>query len=133
MGPSFWIAITLAVLSSIFFSLKHYIRASIDRNREKIIAQLGPTASRIEKPLFLGFFHPYCNAGGGGERVLWTAIRDVQKEFDNIVCVVYTGDLDATKEQILAKLKNGFNIDIDPSRLAFVYLTRRYLVEDSLV
>ena len=29
----------------------------------------------------VGFFHPYCNAGGGGERVLWTAIRAIQKRF----------------------------------------------------
>jgi len=27
----------------------------------------------------VGFFHPYCNAGGGGERVLWCAIRSIQK------------------------------------------------------
>jgi len=26
----------------------------------------------------VGFFHPYCNAGGGGERVLWVAIRCLQ-------------------------------------------------------
>ena len=29
----------------------------------------------------IGFFHPYCNAGGGGERVLWTAIRAIQKRY----------------------------------------------------
>lgn len=23
----------------------------------------------------VAFFHPYCNAGGGGERVLWVAIK----------------------------------------------------------
>lgn len=26
----------------------------------------------------VGFFHPYCNACGGGERVLWCAIRALQ-------------------------------------------------------
>jgi alpha-1,2-mannosyltransferase len=26
----------------------------------------------------VGIFHPYCNAGGGGERVLWCAIRALQ-------------------------------------------------------
>ena len=26
----------------------------------------------------VAFFHPYCNAGGGGERVLWCAIRSLQ-------------------------------------------------------
>lgn len=45
------------------------------------------------------------NAGGGGERVLWTAIRDVQKEFPNVICAVYTGDIEASKEQIINKVK----------------------------
>lgn len=53
---------------------------------------------------FLLIYNP-SNAGGGGERVLWTAIRDVQKEFPNVICVVYTGDLEATKEQIINKVK----------------------------
>lgn len=25
--------------------------------------------------LHLGIFHPYCNDGGGGEKVLWTAVE----------------------------------------------------------
>lgn len=32
------------------------------------------------KLLHIGFFHPYCNAGGGGERVLWCAIRGLLKK-----------------------------------------------------
>ena len=31
-----------------------------------------------ESDVSVGFFHPYCNAGGGGERVLWCAVRAVQ-------------------------------------------------------
>lgn len=27
----------------------------------------------------VGFFHPYCNAGGGGERVLWRAVEAYQE------------------------------------------------------
>ncbi|CAO3644152.1 unnamed protein product [Mucor hiemalis] len=75
--------------------------------------------------------YDFSNAGGGGERVLWTAIRDVQREFPNVICVVYTGDLEATKEQIISKVKNGFNINLEADRLSFIYLTKRYLVEDS--
>ncbi|CAO3699506.1 unnamed protein product [Rhizopus microsporus] len=101
-----------------------------DANRARLVRELGEATARLEEPLFLGLFHPYCNAGGGGERVLWTCVRDIQKEFRNVICVVYTGDLDASKEQILAKVKNGFSIELDPSRLAFVYLRKRYLVED---
>lgn len=36
----------------------------------------GPHADLRQKhpgKTFIGFFHPYCNAGGGGERVLWVA------------------------------------------------------------
>lgn len=29
----------------------------------------------------VAFFHPYCNAGGGGERVLWCAIRALQNRY----------------------------------------------------
>src|SRR5438105_2853846 len=33
--------------------------------------------------LSIGFFHPYCNDGGGGERVLWTAIESILKKYKN--------------------------------------------------
>lgn len=32
-----------------------------------------------KNPYFtIGFFHPFCNSGGGGERVLWSAIKALQ-------------------------------------------------------
>ena len=34
---------------------------------------------RSDSNKVIGFFHPYCNAGGGGERVLWCAVRAIQK------------------------------------------------------
>jgi hypothetical protein len=45
------------------------------------------------------------NAGGGGERVLWAAIRATQKRWPNAKCVVYTGDHDVNKKQILARVE----------------------------
>ena len=42
----------------------------------------------------VGFFHPYCNAGGGGERVLWVAIKGLLREHAQCHAVVYTGDTD---------------------------------------
>lgn len=35
---------------------------------------------REEKGTLVGIFHPYCNAGGGGERVLWAAIKAIQNK-----------------------------------------------------
>ena len=45
------------------------------------------------------------NAGGGGERVLWAAIRAIQKRWPKAVCVVYTGDHEVTKANILERVK----------------------------
>ncbi|ORY95334.1 hypothetical protein BCR43DRAFT_492818 [Syncephalastrum racemosum] len=132
MAISFWLTVVLvsAWLFLRFFRLR--IQNSIEPNRAKVVQELSRVPGAVvEDPVFLGFFHPYCNAGGGGERVLWTAIRDVQRDFPNVICVVYTGDTDASKEQILAKVKARFDIELSPRSLVFVYLTTRYLVEDS--
>jgi alpha-1,2-mannosyltransferase len=69
----------------------------------------------------VGFFHPFwyvcfyeiyrsavdesSNAGGGGERVLWAAIRATQKRWPKAKCIVYTGDHDVDKAAILARVK----------------------------
>ncbi|TRY73648.1 hypothetical protein TCAL_12485 [Tigriopus californicus] len=78
----------------------------------------------------IGFFHPYCNAGGGGERVLWVAIRALQKRFPVAKFLVYTGDLDAAPDQIISQACQRFNIPgLNPESIEFVYLHRRAWVE----
>ncbi|KAF8848296.1 glycosyltransferase family 4 protein [Acephala macrosclerotiorum] len=73
----------------------------------------------------VGFYHPFCNAGGGGERVLWAAIRATQKRWPKAKCIVYTGDHDVDKAQILARVKDRFNIALHPPTVTFLYLTTR--------
>lgn len=34
-----------------------------------------------EKYFHIGLFHPYCNAGGGGERVLWCAVKALHNRY----------------------------------------------------
>ncbi|XP_074073297.1 GDP-Man:Man(3)GlcNAc(2)-PP-Dol alpha-1,2-mannosyltransferase [Macrotis lagotis] len=79
----------------------------------------------------VAFFHPYCNAGGGGERVLWCALRALQKKYHEAAYVVYTGDENVTDEQILADALRRFNIKLDHP-VKFVFLRKLYLVEASL-
>lgn len=76
----------------------------------------------------IGFFHPFCNAGGGGERVLFAAILATQQRYPKALCVVYTGDHDASREQILSNVRNRFNIHLNPARVVFLYLTTREMV-----
>lgn len=45
------------------------------------------------------------NAGGGGERVLWAAVRATQLRYPNALCAVYTGDHDMSKEAMLSRVK----------------------------
>ncbi|KAK3321410.1 glycosyltransferase family 4 protein [Cercophora scortea] len=76
----------------------------------------------------VGFFHPFCNAGGGGERVLWAAIRATQERWPRAKCVVYTGDHDVSKDDILARVENRFNIHLHPPTVNFLYLSTRHWV-----
>lgn len=76
----------------------------------------------------VGFFHPFCNAGGGGERVLWAAVRTTQKRWPKTKCVVYTGDHDANKDAILRRVQSRFNIHLHPPTITFLYLSKRHWV-----
>ena len=63
--------------------------------------------------LITRYIHPFTscsNLGGGGERVLWAAIQYMQTNKPDIVNVVYTGDIEATKEQIINKVKVRLSI-----------------------
>lgn len=79
---------------------------------------------------------------------MWTAIAALQRTDPDIVSIVYSGDIDASKEQIIAKVKvkpnycqvqlahvyfyqGRFDISLDPGSLHFVFLNTRNLVEDS--
>ncbi|TCD65775.1 asparagine-linked glycosylation protein [Steccherinum ochraceum] len=104
------------------------IRTRDKAHREALFHQLG--LNDVTGKKIVGFFHPYCNAGGGGERVLWTAIAFLQRTEPNIISVIYSGDVDATKDEILAKVKARFDIALLPSSLHFVFLHKRNLIED---
>lgn len=42
----------------------------------------------------LGIFHPYCDSGGGGERVLWTLVYGIlesEKLSKDLNIAIYTG------------------------------------------
>ncbi|KDN52434.1 glycosyltransferase family 4 protein [Tilletiaria anomala UBC 951] len=65
------------------------------KRRRQLLARLGITESKggEDRRLIIGFFHPYCNAGGGGERVLFEALAYHLQNDPNVICVVYTGDV----------------------------------------
>ncbi|KAH9974362.1 mannosyltransferase [Lactifluus volemus] len=118
-------SLTLQLLLFHLF-LQKLRRASV---LQRVAVQL-KSGNNARKKKFIGFFHPFCNAGGGGERVLWTAVAFMQRTEPDVISVVYSGDTDATKEQIIAKVKARFNISLAPDSLHFVFLESRRFVED---
>ena len=86
-----------------------------------------PTAVRPLQ-LVVGFFHPYCDSGGGGERVLWKCIAALHALSPTIHCLVYTGDTTADAD-ILDRACKRFNLPLFQRRIEFVRLTNRQLLE----
>ena len=73
----------------------------------------------------IGFFHPFCDAMGGGEKVLFQALKALQdeKHFDNDTILIYSGAsmraealCDAIKE------KFGTRIRLKKNNLQFIKL-----------
>ncbi|GAM21874.1 hypothetical protein SAMD00019534_050490 [Acytostelium subglobosum LB1] len=86
---------------------------------------------RPDSQYTVAFFHPYCAAGGGGERVLWCSVKSIQDEYPHVKCVVYTGDT-VSDQQIYDKIKNQFDIHLNRDNLEFVRLHQRRFVEASM-
>lgn len=107
----------VAVLFAVFFALRKYILIQ----KEKL--------HKGNNDVNVGIFHPYCNAGGGGERVLWCAVRALQAKYENVKIIIYTGDTDASPNTIFNRAKNIFNVAVDEENTSFVYLKKRHWVE----
>lgn len=64
-----------------------------------------------KKPKVFAFFHPYCSGGGGGERVLWKIIQNLQRHGKE--CVIYAIDPPTTNEAQLRKdAAQRFDVEI---------------------
>lgn len=118
------IVLYLVVKATAYFVGKS-LRSCSKGLRARLRARL---TNEKERVVIIGFFHPYCNAGGGGERVLWKAVEAIQEEYSNVISVVYTGDVGSNKEEILSKVSTRFDITLQLDRIEFVYLRKRYLV-----
>ncbi|KAI0066790.1 mannosyltransferase [Artomyces pyxidatus] len=125
---AFFLVLVGLALSLLVYTISK-ARASKGEQRLAVKNTLG--IASLESKKFVGFFHPYCNAGGGGERVLWTAIALMQRSEPDVVSVVYSGDIEASKEQIIDKVKARFAITLHPESLHFVFLHSRRFVEDA--
>ncbi|XP_027101591.2 GDP-Man:Man(3)GlcNAc(2)-PP-Dol alpha-1,2-mannosyltransferase-like [Coffea arabica] len=79
----------------------------------------------------IGFFHPFTNDGGGGERVLWCAVKAIQEEYPDLDCVIYTGDYrDASPESLADRALKRFGVQL-LHPLKVVHLYKRKWVDEA--
>lgn len=84
---------------------------------------------RADKQKSVGFFHPYTNDGGGGERVLWCAVKSIQHHYPDLDCTIYTGDLDATPDSLSLRAIDRFGVKLlTPPQV--VHLNKRKWIEE---
>ena len=80
---------------------------------------------------YLAFFHPFCASGGGGERVLWTAIEAILERNTVDTCLVYAIKPHANA-RTLDLVKEQFGISIAKNRVIFLPLLTWKFLEASL-
>ena len=115
------VAFFLAFPVVLFVCLFVFLKLCTCWNSRKRLKKWG-LRGRSFKPVVVGFFHPYCNAGGGGERVLWQSISALQKRYDFVRCVVYAGyEKDISSDKIIKNVEDRFSITLR-QRVEFVYL-----------
>lgn len=98
--------------------------------RQHVLNKKRKSRSQHQDTIQVGIFHPYCNAGGGGERVLWCAVRALQQEYNSKIHIkIYTGDTNVSGDEILRNAQRVFNIKVNENKIDFVFLQKRYWVE----
>lgn len=127
-------AVWLAVAASVVVAASILALAAALRCRRA-------TALRRGAGVAIGVFHPYCHAGGGGERVLWVALQALQQRVctdasRRAVVHVYTGDVEASRADILGRAKSRFFVDVGAGGgggghldVQFVYIAWRRFME----
>ncbi|XP_068657498.1 GDP-Man:Man(3)GlcNAc(2)-PP-Dol alpha-1,2-mannosyltransferase [Aristolochia californica] len=112
---SIWFLLWM-LLTSVFALVFLYLAAAL-------------TIARNNMKRTVGFFHPYTNDGGGGERVLWCAVKAIQELNPNLECIIYTGD-DASPQSLMERAVNRFGVKL-PYPPKVVRLYKRKWIEES--
>lgn len=92
------------------------------------------TTDEETKEVTLAFFHPNCDHGGGGERVLWVMIDALLKEdvLSKKLCIcIYSSKDSSSKSAILAgvNLNFGINLGNHADRISLVHIRSSILLD----
>lgn len=82
----------------------------------------------------IGFFHPYCDNGGGGERVLWMIIQALlinNNLKEKIKIFIYNGSNNTNTNDVINKVRKQFKIDLTKyhDSIILINIKSRFLLE----
>lgn len=113
----------LTVFLLVLMSIRHWTR----RQYTKLHGIRNP-----KEKLVIGFFHPFCHSGGGGERVLWCFIHVLLHQMNTkqkLKLIIYTSDVATSSiQEILQRVKSRFNLDISTVEVSFHPLKHTHLL-----
>jgi alpha-1,2-mannosyltransferase len=89
--------------------------------------RLRNTKKKFSKKLtIIGFFHPNCDGGAGGEKVLWSAVQALQmqkmKNDEKLQILIYSASKMPVSEILDQKVLKRFGIKINVKDLHFINL-----------
>ena len=130
VGTSCWLFVAYVSVTCVAF-LGFCRFFFVFRRRSSKTRSVAAAASQAAQTL--AFFHPYANSGGGGERVLWLAVKALIETKQRVRIVIFTGDTDSS-EAILKRTRERFGVSFDDeesaaSRPVFVRLKHRRWIE----
>ncbi|KAG7925819.1 hypothetical protein KL925_004229 [Ogataea polymorpha] len=106
--------------------------ARVDKDDPHFVDRLRPADPVSKRRLIFGYFHPFSDANGGGERVLWEAVYYTLKQSEQNVVAIYTFTAadDVCVSSLLQSVRSTFGIDLFADglndRIVFIQLNNRY-------
>lgn len=112
------VAVGIVLATIVVFLILSYlfsVQSNVEQNR---LLQHKSLWIDADTPI-IAFFHPFCDGGGGGERVLWVSICELQKQYPNALYVIYCWDKVLSLSELLKKVDQNFGLTVDPQNIDF--------------
>lgn len=108
------VALLAGVLALLVFAIRLWLVHKLPKRRKDVVA----------------FFHPFADGGGGGERVLWSAVQALQSSRPDLKIAIFCRQ-GTSPEQLCRHAQERFNLKVQPS-FQVVPLSRTRLLSPSL-
>jgi hypothetical protein len=88
-----------------------------------LVLRFAAWTKRFRRPYSVAFLHPNCHKKGGGERVLWLAVRSLLEKHRSLQVVIYCSPIAAAdSDSIFAQLDSDLGICLQPALRARITL-----------